>query len=83
VPVDEENTLIYLRNYQNFLKVPVLKQVVNYFMKLSNIIILHQDKRVVVTQLPKKTDEKMDERLIMGDKPIIEYRKHRSELMNN
>jgi len=37
----------------------------------------------VVTQLPKKTDEKMDERLIMGDKPIIEYRKHRSELMNN
>ena len=83
VPVDEENTLIYLRNYQNFLKVPVLKQVVNYLMKLSNIIILRQDKRVVVTQLPKKTDEKMDERLIMGDKPIIEYRKHRSELMNN
>jgi len=82
VPVDEENTLIYLRNYQNFLKVPVLKQVINYFIKLSNIIILRQDKRVVVTQLPKKTDEKMDERLIMGDKPIIEYRKHRSELMN-
>jgi phenylpropionate dioxygenase-like ring-hydroxylating dioxygenase large terminal subunit len=81
VPVDEENTLIYLRNYQNFLKVPILKEIVNYITKLSNIVILRQDKRVVITQLPKKTDVKMDERLIMGDKPIIEYRKHRQELM--
>lgn len=82
VPVDEENTLVYLRNYQNFLRIPVLKQLVNYFMKLSNIIILRQDKRVVITQLPKKSEVKMDERLIMGDKPIIEYRKHRQELMD-
>jgi phenylpropionate dioxygenase-like ring-hydroxylating dioxygenase large terminal subunit len=82
VPVDEENTLIYLRNYQNFLKIPVLKQIVNYFMKLSNIVILRQDKRVVITQIPKKSEVKMDERLIMGDKPIIEYRKHREELIN-
>jgi phenylpropionate dioxygenase-like ring-hydroxylating dioxygenase large terminal subunit len=81
VPVDEENTLIYLRNYQNFLKIPILKQIVNYFTKLSNIVILRQDKRVVITQLPKKSEVKMDERLIMGDKPIIEYRKHRQELI--
>jgi phenylpropionate dioxygenase-like ring-hydroxylating dioxygenase large terminal subunit len=80
VPVDEENTLIYLRNYQNFLKVPILKEIVNYITKLSNIVILRQDKRVVITQMPKKTDVKMDERLIMGDKPIVEYRKHREEL---
>ena len=83
VPVDEENTLVYLRNYQSFLKIPVLKQIVNYFLKLSNIVILRQDKRVVITQLPKKTAVKMDERLIMGDKPIIEYRKHREELMKS
>jgi len=81
VPVDDENTLIYLRNYQSFLKIPVLKQIVNYFVKLTNIVILRQDKRIVITQLPKKTEVKMDERLIMGDKPIIEYRKHREELM--
>jgi hypothetical protein len=24
----------------------------------------------------------MDERLIMGDKPIVEYRKHRQELID-
>jgi len=82
VPIDDENTLIYLRNYQSFLKIPVLKQIVNYFMKLSNIVILRQDKRVVITQLPKRSEVKMDERLIMGDKPIIEYRKHREELIH-
>lgn len=82
VPVDEDHTLIYLRNYQKFITIPVIKDVVNYLMKLSNIIILRQDKRIVITQLPKKTEVKMDERLIMGDKPIIEYRKHRQELMN-
>jgi phenylpropionate dioxygenase-like ring-hydroxylating dioxygenase large terminal subunit len=81
VPVDEENTLVYLRNYQNFVKLPVLRQFINYLLKLSNIVILRQDKRVVVTQLPKKSEVNMDERLIMGDKPIIEYRKHREELM--
>lgn len=81
VPVDDEHSLIYLRNYQNFLRIPILKQLINYLTKLSNIVILRQDKRIVITQLPKKTEVKMDERLIMGDKPIIEYRKHREELM--
>lgn len=82
VPVDDENTLIYLRNYQKFLKVPLLTPLVNYLMKLSNIVILRQDKRVVETQLPMKAEYKMDERLIIGDKPIAEYRKRRSELQN-
>jgi len=83
VPVDDENTLIYLRNYQKFLKVPLLTPLVNYLMKLSNIVILRQDKRVVETQLPMKTEYKMDERLIVGDKPIAEYRKRRFELQNS
>lgn len=82
VPVDEENSLIYLRNYQNFVKLPLLKQLVNFIMKLTNIVILRQDKRVVETQLPKKTAYKMDEVLIMGDKPIIEYRRKRFEMQH-
>jgi phenylpropionate dioxygenase-like ring-hydroxylating dioxygenase large terminal subunit len=81
VPVDEENTLVYVRYYQNMVKVPGLKQLFNYIGKLTNIVILRQDKRVVVTQLPKKSEGKMDERLIMADKPIIEYRKHRQKLI--
>jgi phenylpropionate dioxygenase-like ring-hydroxylating dioxygenase large terminal subunit len=83
VPIDDEHTLIYLRNYQNFITIPVIKQVINCILKLSNIVILRQDKRIVETQLPKKTSIKMDEKLIIGDKPIIEYRKYREVLIQN
>jgi phenylpropionate dioxygenase-like ring-hydroxylating dioxygenase large terminal subunit len=81
VPVDEENTIIYIRYYQNLVKVPVLKGLMNFAGKISSIIILRQDKRVVVTQLPKKSSLRMGELLIMGDRPIIEYRKRRHDLM--
>jgi phenylpropionate dioxygenase-like ring-hydroxylating dioxygenase large terminal subunit len=82
VPVDEENTIVYIRYYQRLVKIPVLRELFNYLGKISSIVILRQDKRVVITQLPKKSALKMDERLIMGDKPIIEYRKHRQELID-
>jgi phenylpropionate dioxygenase-like ring-hydroxylating dioxygenase large terminal subunit len=81
VPVDEENTVIYIRYYQDLIKISVLREFFNYIGKISSIIILRQDKRVVITQLPKKSVLKSDERLIVGDKPIIEYRKHRQELI--
>jgi phenylpropionate dioxygenase-like ring-hydroxylating dioxygenase large terminal subunit len=81
VPVDEENSIIYIRYYQKMVKIPVLKELFNYIGKISSIIILRQDKRIVVTQLPKKSALKIDEKLIMGDKPIVEYRKHRQELI--
>ena len=83
VPVDEENTIIYIRYYQRMIQIPILRELMNWIGKLSSIIILNQDKRVVATQLPKKSAYKMDERLIMGDKPIIEYRKHRQEKLMN
>jgi phenylpropionate dioxygenase-like ring-hydroxylating dioxygenase large terminal subunit len=81
VPVDEENTIVYVRYYQNLVKIPGLRWVFNELGNILNRIILSQDKRVVITQIPKKTSVKMDERLIMGDKPIIEYRKYRQELI--
>jgi phenylpropionate dioxygenase-like ring-hydroxylating dioxygenase large terminal subunit len=81
VPVDDENSIVYIRYYQKMVNVPVLCELFNYIGKISSIVILRQDKRVVETQLPKKSEFLMDERLIMGDKPIIEYRKHRQELI--
>jgi phenylpropionate dioxygenase-like ring-hydroxylating dioxygenase large terminal subunit len=81
VPVDEDNTVIYIRYYQRMINFPLLKELFNYIGKISSIIILRQDKKIVVTQLPKKSEYAMDERLIMGDKPIIEYRKRRHELI--
>lgn len=81
-PVDEENTVVYIRFYQKILNVPVLRNIINWFGVRSSKIILRQDKRVVMTQLPKKSELMMDEKLIMGDAPIIEYRKYRHELKN-
>lgn len=79
-PVDEENTHIYLRFYQSFVRVPVLKQLVNALSTVSNRVILHQDRRVVLTQLPKKSEFKMKENLVQGDLPILEYRRRRDQL---
>lgn len=79
-PIDEENTKIYLRFYQSFMKVPVLKQMVNSLGSISNKMILHQDRRVVLTQIPKKSELSMGENLIQGDLPILEFRKKRQKL---
>lgn len=79
-PIDEGNTHIYLRFYQNFMRTPGLKQIVNASSKIMNKIILHQDRRVVLTQLPIKSELKMDEHLVQGDLPIIEFRKRRELL---
>lgn len=82
-PVDEENTHIYLRFYQSFVHAPVLKQLVNGLSAIMNSIILHQDRRVVLTQLPKKSEFRMKENLVQGDLPILEYRKRRDQLKQN
>jgi Phenylpropionate dioxygenase and related ring-hydroxylating dioxygenases, large terminal subunit len=79
-PVDDENTHIYLRFYQNFVRVPGLRSLVNAAGKIMDRVILHQDRRVVITQLPKKSELEMDEHLVQGDLPIIEFRKKRDEL---
>jgi hypothetical protein len=52
--------------------------------KLSNLgnrIILGQDKRVVLTQQPKKTALDMGEKLFQADRPIVAYRQRRKELI--
>jgi len=79
-PVDESHTKIYLRFYQKFLPISGLGDFVASFANLFNRIILHQDRRVVLTQIPVKSDFKMDEMLIPGDLPIIQFRKKRDEL---
>ena len=82
VPVDEGNTLIYMRTYQKFSTVPVLKDIIDFFNMHFSIKVLNQDKRVVITQMPVKTELNMGEKLINGDLPIITYRRIRHELKN-
>jgi phenylpropionate dioxygenase-like ring-hydroxylating dioxygenase large terminal subunit len=80
-PVDDENTFIYFRFYQRFVRVPVLRQAVNLAGRWSNQVIARQDKSVVATQRPKRTDAGMEERLVHADRPVIMYRERRRALI--
>jgi phenylpropionate dioxygenase-like ring-hydroxylating dioxygenase large terminal subunit len=81
VPVDNEHSILYLRQYQNFMRVPGLRSIVNRLSMPFNTLVAHQDRRVVVTQLPRRTTLKMGEKLIQGDFPIVAYRRRREELI--
>jgi phenylpropionate dioxygenase-like ring-hydroxylating dioxygenase large terminal subunit len=79
-PVDTENTILYLRFYQRFLRLPVLGKLITLLAMPSNVYIAHQDRRVVVTHQPQPSSMNSGEKLIQGDIPIIEYRKRRAAL---
>lgn len=82
-PIDDSQTMIYLRTCQNVIKTPGLKQIVNGINRLFSIKILKEDEQVVSTQIPLITSLKMDEKLIPGDLPIVTYRRIREELRNS
>lgn len=80
VPVDETHTLLYLRFYQSFVRLPILKQLMFWLACRYELIISHQDRRVVNTQIPKGDGTGAGEFLLSGDLPIMEFRKKRLEL---
>jgi len=79
-PVDDENTILYIRFYDKFAKSPVLNRLIAQVGKFMNRAVERQDKRVVVTQKPKASAYRSDEKLLMGDGPIIQYRRKRDAL---
>ena len=79
-PIDDAHTKIYLRLYQRMVRVPMLRGLVCAVGNVANGVILHQDRRVVLTQRPKKTELQMGENLLRGDAPVIEFRSRRDEL---
>ncbi len=81
-PIDDENTMLYLRYYQSITKLPLLSGLFNRMGSVANYIVMNQDKPIVETQIPKKSEINIGEMLIPGDKPIIEYRKIREKLKN-
>jgi phenylpropionate dioxygenase-like ring-hydroxylating dioxygenase large terminal subunit len=81
VPVDDENTVLYLRFYQSFLRLPGLGKLLTRLAMPYNLKIAHQDRRVVLTQEPKRTGLRIGEQLLQADLPIVAYRKRREELM--
>jgi phenylpropionate dioxygenase-like ring-hydroxylating dioxygenase large terminal subunit len=80
VPVDNSHTLLYLRFYQRFLTLPLLRDLVTWAAMPFNLKIAHQDRRVVETHQPQLSGLRIGEKMIQGDLPVIEYRRRREEL---
>jgi len=80
VPVDGEHTLLYLRFYQAFALIPLLGDLIAKAAMPFNLLVAHQDRSVVRTQVPKASGLGIGENIFQGDKPIMEYRKRRNEL---
>ena len=81
VPVDDDNTLMYIRYYQRVVKLPVLRELFNWVGARANLVIERQDRRVVITQRPKRSGLRIGEKMIPGDGPIVDYRRRREELI--
>lgn len=79
-PVDDENTVLYIRFYCRLTRFKPLNRLIAYIGKFTNKIVERQDKRIVITQKPKASVLKSGEKLVMGDKPIVMYRKIREDL---
>ena len=82
VPVDSEHTLLYLRFYQKFLRVPLLRNLVARLGIPYSLKIAHQDRRIVQTQVPRPSGLAIGENLVQGDGPIAAYRIRRQELID-
>ena len=79
-PVDEENTILYIRFYNKITGVAFINRFIAKFGSVANRVIERQDKRVVITQQPKASALNVGEHLLVGDGPIIEYRRRREQL---
>lgn len=79
-PVDDENTIFYIRFYTNMFKLKTMNRLLAQLGKVMNKVIERQDKQYVITQKPKASALSCGENLLSGDSPIILYRKIRDEL---
>ncbi len=79
VPVNDRSTKLYIRAYQGFVTLGLLKPIVDKAMNFSNSIILNQDKYAVVSQFPNSSIDAVDEKLYPSDRGIAWYREKWSE----
>jgi phenylpropionate dioxygenase-like ring-hydroxylating dioxygenase large terminal subunit len=79
-PIDDEHTMIYIRFYEKVLPTPILGGMMVHLGNVADRVILHQDRRVVLTQLPKKSGLTIGENLVQGDAPIVAFRLKRDQM---
>ncbi len=80
VPVDDEHSIIALRFYNKITGIKAIDKAIAWLGSRANKVVERQDKRIVETQLPKRSQLRMSESLVAADMPIIEYRAKREKL---
>jgi hypothetical protein len=70
---------LYLRLYQKIVTLPGLSRLFNLLFTPFNLRILHEDRRVVQTQVPKESRIDGGEMLFPADMPIVQFRRKRNE----
>jgi phenylpropionate dioxygenase-like ring-hydroxylating dioxygenase large terminal subunit len=79
-PIDENETMLYLRTYQGFVKIPVVGQWLGQLSNLYNRYVLREDELIITTQYPNYGDLNAGY-FIPGDRPIALYLQHRQALI--
>lgn len=80
-PIDDENSMVYVRTYYRTAKKNPLNKSIVWAMAQSNRIVLREDQKVVQTQRPKIAGLDVGERFIPGDRPIALFLLHRRDLI--
>jgi phenylpropionate dioxygenase-like ring-hydroxylating dioxygenase large terminal subunit len=81
VPINEQKTRYYVRVYHR-IRNPIIARAFEFVMGLSNRFILHQDRRVVITQTPLNSSDAREDRLIGADRAISAFRRQHERLLN-
>jgi hypothetical protein len=61
--------------------VPLLRNLVAWASLPFNRRVLHEDRRLVETHQPQPSGLRIGEKMIQGDRPVVEYRRRREELL--
>ena len=80
-PVDDENTMMYVRFYHNLVKNPLARRFIAKAGALGNNRILKQDERVVFTHQPRAGGLDSGDKYIPADRPILLYYQRREQLI--
>ena len=80
-PVDEENTVLYVRTYQSFTSLPFIGTALAWLFNRFNLMVAAEDYRVLRTVKPLMAEVGPSDHLIPADRPIALYLQHRRALI--
>ena len=77
VPIDDENSRIYLRSSQGFIRWPIIGWIFSQIKHWADMGALWQDKKPLFSVRPICTEDARSEVLMEFDPHVVEYRKMR------